>query len=116
MDLIFPLISGIEIQNITEILGSKESSVIWDPSEDSIEGIRQGETRCEEALQGTTGQDPCLERASEAPIGWEQHLSPTRKRTLNCTLQIAYHLFKLKLENMITKAPDMGNLSPQGPL
>ena len=42
-----------------------------------MEGSSQGEIRCLEAPQGTNGQDLCLHGAGEAPISWEQHLSPS---------------------------------------
>jgi len=71
-----------------EKLESKESSVIGDSSKDFTEGSYQGELWCLEAPQGATGQNPCLLGADEAPISWNQHLSPRRR--LNWT----YHLFK----------------------
>ena len=56
VDLIFPLISGIEIENIAEILGSKESSVIWDPSEDSIEAFVRGKPGARKLCKGQPGR------------------------------------------------------------
>jgi len=60
---------GIEIERIRDF-ESMESSTIGDSNKDSMEGSDKGELRPLEALQGTTGQDPCLHRVDEAPDSW----------------------------------------------
>jgi len=42
-----------------------------------MEGSSQEKLQCLEAPQGATGQDPCLHGAGEAPISWDQRLSPS---------------------------------------
>jgi len=57
-------------------LDSKESTAIREPSKDSTLSSSQGALRCRKAPQGAIGQDPCLQGDVEAPVSWEQHLSP----------------------------------------
>ena len=66
-----------------EKLESKESYAIGDSSKDSSEGSIQWELWCLEALQGATGQDPCLQGMGEDHISWEQHLSPSSLSSKN---------------------------------
>ena len=81
-------------------LETKVNSVTGASSKDFTEGSRQGELWCLEAPQGATEQDPCLQGASEAPISWQQHLSPS----------------SLSLYNLEVLAEMVGTLGLQGRL
>jgi hypothetical protein len=67
----------IKIESFLEKLEFKESSVLGDSSKDSTDGSGQGELRCLEPPQGAIGQNPRLRGVGEAPIFWEQHLTPS---------------------------------------
>ena len=82
-DLIYPLIRGIKIVNITKKSEPKESSVVGDSSKDFMKGSSQGECQYLEAPQGAIGQNLCLQGVGEAPISWEHHLSPSSLRSEN---------------------------------
>jgi len=47
-----------------------------DSGKGSKEGSSQGELLCLEALHGATEQNPCMQRAGEIPMTWEEHLPP----------------------------------------
>ena len=64
---IVPSTRGIRTDTTDEKLEHKESSYIGDSSKGSKEGSSQGEFQRLEALQG----------ASETPVTWEEHLSPS---------------------------------------
>jgi len=66
-----------------EKLESKAISAIGDSSKDSTEASSQRELWCLEALQGATGQDPCLQGMGEDHISWEKHLSPSSLSSKN---------------------------------
>ena len=58
---------------------------------------------CLEALQWATGQNPCLQLVGEAPISWEQHLSPMRRK-VNWTWLSTTSLIQANLQHSITAA------------
>jgi hypothetical protein len=66
-----------------------------------MEGSSQGEFWCLEAVPRTTGQDPCLQGAGEAPISWEQHLSPSSLSSEN--LEVLAEVSTLGLQGRLNR-------------
>ena len=72
-----PATRGNKTTTTNENLKYKESSLVGDSGKSSKVGSRQEPLLCLEASHGATEQNPGRQGASETPVTWEEHLSPS---------------------------------------